>query len=117
MILWDCFIYVCYWVNYFNSQIKRLEYSSIHLYQMVKEFFVPLLEGIKLRVNRSWLFLIHVISLGLPFLGLINSNVILSNEGSFGETLHEQWFAKDVLVTLVGSCYACNCKKELQLLT
>jgi len=114
MVLWDRFFYVCYWVNYFNSEIESLENSSIHLNEMVKVLVVPLFEGIKLRVN--CLFLSHFVTLSLPFLGLIDGDIVLSNEGSFRETLHEQWFAEDVLVTLVGCRYARNSKQELELL-
>ena len=120
VVLWDSFLYVCYWVHDFNSQVKSLKYSSIHLNEMLKELFVPLIERVEERLLTvgSEYILSHFISrLSLKLLELVNLYVVLGDECGLRKTLHEQWPAEDVLVTLIGCCYARNCKETAKLRT
>lgn len=85
MFLWDCFLNVGNWVHYFNPQVECLKNASVHLDEMVKEFYVPLFKGIKQRLLTvgSELFLGHVFSrLGLELPVLVDLDVVLSNECS-----------------------------------
>lgn len=59
VMLWDCLLDVRYWVHYLKSQVKRLKYTRVHLNEMVKELFIPLLKGIKQRVLTECLVLVH----------------------------------------------------------
>lgn len=102
MVLWDGFLYVGNRVHNFNPQVKRLKHTSIHLDEMFKEIIVPLFKGIIewLLTSGSELLLAH----------RFNLDVALSNECGSSEILYEQGPAGGVLVTLVGCCYARNCK-------